>query len=304
MNIVFMGTPDFAEKSLKSLYDAGHNVLAVFTKPDKPKNRGHKLEMSPVKMLALEHETPVYQPDTMRNSDVIDVLKGLAPDVIVAVAYGKLLPKEILELPRLGCVNIHGSVLPKYRGSAPIQRSVLNGDETAGVTAMFMAEAMDAGDIINSISTAIGPEETSGELYDRLGYIGADLLVKTLKSIEDGSYTRTPQEESLVTYAPPLTKELSPIDWSKSFWEISCQVRGLTPWPSATAELCGIKFKVFAVTKASDKQSGNPGNVVSTGKNGIEVCCGDGTVYITQLQAPGGKRMNAADYLRGHPLCL
>ena len=301
MRIVFMGTPDFAAKSLERLYDDGRDIVGVFTQPDKPKNRGMKTGMSPVKELALTRGTPVYQPVTLRDGTALDILKQLEPELITVVAYGKILPKDILDLPQLGCINIHGSILPKYRGSAPIQRAVLSGETETGVTAMYMAEAMDAGDIILIKKTDIAEMETSGELYDRLGGLGAQLLSETIKAIEKGTATRTAQHDAEATYAPPLTKELSPIDWGRSSQEILCQIRGLNPWPAATAMIGGITCKIFTAAPTSRPAQAVPGTVVGT-SGGIEIAAGDGTIMITQLQAPGGKRMSAENYLRGHPL--
>ena len=302
MRVLFMGTPDFAAASLERLYDAGFDVCGVFTNPDKPVGRGMKLAETPVKTLAAAHGTPVFQPSTLRDGAVMDTIRALAPDVICVVAYGKILPKEILDYPRYGCVNIHGSVLPKYRGAAPIQWSVLNGEKTAGVTSMYMAEEMDAGDIIDIRTTEIGAEETSGELFDRLKVIGGELLCDTLKSIENGTASRTPQDHSRATKAPMITKEMCPIDWSKTYSVIDCHVRGLLPSPVATAKFGNGVYKIFKVTRGADKTDKPCGTVVSSDDTGIEVVCGDGTVIITELQAPGGRRMSAADYLRGHKL--
>ncbi|MBQ6540776.1 MAG: methionyl-tRNA formyltransferase [Oscillospiraceae bacterium] len=302
MRILFMGTPDFAERSLKELYDRGYDVCGVFTQPDKPKNRGMKPEESPVKKLALSHGTPVFQPAKMRDGEAMGIIRELAPDLIAVVAYGKILPADILEYPRYGCVNIHGSLLPKYRGAAPIQWAVLNGDKVTGVTSMFMAEAMDAGDIIFTRETEILPDETSGELFDRLSVMGAELLCETVDAIGNGTAPRTPQNHEEATLAPMIDKSLCPIDWSKGGDEILNRIRGLDPWPVATAEFAGQKIKVYKAKKYScDTKGMEPGTVIPN-KDGVEVVCGDGTMLITELQAPGKRRMNAADYLRGHRL--
>lgn len=298
-----MGTPEFAARALERLYTDGHDIIGVFTQPDKPKNRGLKPQPSPVKALAQSHGTPVFQPQTLRDGTSENELRELKPELIAVVAYGKLLPREILSVPPLGCVNIHGSILPKYRGSAPIQRAVLSGEKTTGVTSMYMAEAMDAGDIIMMKTTDIGENETSGELYGRLSLLGAELLGETVAAIAGGTAPRIPQNDADATFAPPLTKELSPIDWTKTAREIGCQVRGLNPWPLATAELNGTSFKIFSVETTSDITGKTAGTIVTAGKDGIEMACADGTVIIKELQAPGGKRMAAADYLRGHPIC-
>ncbi len=302
MKIVFMGTPDFASVALEKLYSEGFEIAAVFTQPDRPKNRGMKLSMSPVKELALQHGTPVYQPENMKDGTAFKILEDIQPELIIAVAYGNLLPEQILNLPKYGCINIHGSILPKYRGSAPIQWTVLNGDETAGVTSMFLNKGMDTGDIIFTRETPVGNDETSGQLFDRLAVLGGELLCDTVRAIENGTAPRTPQNEALASYAPPLTKEQSVIDFSDSCKNILNKIRGLNPWPVAKAEIGGTQFKVFAAF-GKIGSFGLPGTIVSSGKDGIEVACGDGSVTITQLQAPGGRRMAAGDYLRGHPIC-
>jgi methionyl-tRNA formyltransferase len=287
MKIVFMGTPEFAAVSLKSLFDSEHEVIAVVTQPDKPVGRGKKITFSPVKTL-VQSRCPVYQPDTLRESGIIGKIAELSPDIIVAVAYGKLLPAEIIELPKYGCINIHGSLLPRYRGAAPIQRAVLNGEKITGVTSMYISERMDEGDIISQKETEIGESETSGELFERLAVLGAELLTETLTAIENKTAGRTPQNHAEATYAPPLTKELSPIDRGRTTEEILNQIRGLLPWPVATATFGGIVFKIFAAEKGAG--------------DGIQLACADGEITLTEISAPGGKRMAAADYLRGHPL--
>ena len=303
-NIVFMGTPDFAAASLQALYDAGLSVSAVFTQPDKPKNRGMKMIACPVKELALRHETPVYQPANMRDGEALSILKELDPDLIVAVAYGKILPIEILNLPHLGCVNIHGSLLPAYRGSAPIQWTILNGDKQAGVTAMYMAERLDAGNIIDSITTDVLPNETSGELFNRLAPLGGELLVRVIQNIFCGQANSYPQDENKATYAPPLSKAMSPIDWTKPAEQILCQIHGLNPWPGATAALNGADLKIHRACLIDLPSKAAPGSIVQADKNGIVVAAGEGAVCITEVQASGGKRMSSGDYLRGHPICL
>lgn len=304
MRVVFMGTPDFAQASLKALISGGFDVAGVFTQPDKPKNRGMKLLPSPVKELALEKGIPVFQPEKMRDGQALEALKALKPDVVAVVAYGRILPDDILAVPPLGCVNIHGSLLPKYRGAAPIQHSVLSGDLVTGVTSMYMAAQMDTGDIIYTSETEIGEFESSGELFLRLKELGAELLCKTLRDIEAGVAPRTPQDHSHATMAPPLTREMSPIDWSRSPREINKQVCGLDPWPVATAEIDGLQFKIYGVRYTDNKTDKPCGAIVSADpKRGIEIACGKGeTILIVRLQAPGGKQMSAGDYLRGHPM--
>ncbi|UOO36877.1 methionyl-tRNA formyltransferase [Oscillospiraceae bacterium CM] len=303
MRVVFMGTPNFAAASLQRLYDDGFDVVGVFTQPDKQQNRGMKHQMSPVKSLALAHATPVFQPVTLKDAEVLRQLCALMPDVIAVVAYGKLLPPEILSLPPYGCINIHGSLLPKYRGAAPIQRAVLDGETTTGVTSMYMAPQMDAGDMIFTEETPIGDTETAGDLFERLAVIGAALLSKTLWALADKTAPRIKQDERFVTVAPPLSKDMTPIDWGKSTREILCHIRGLIPWPVATADIGGTVFKVFRAEAVQTDKSAAPGTFLSADANGLVVTCRDGAVRLLEVQAPGGKRMAAGDYLRGHPLC-
>lgn len=302
MKIVFMGTPEFAAVSLKRLYSDGYDICAVYTQPDKQRSRGMKLGASPVKELALLHQTPVFQPITIRDGIAAQQLQELNPDLIAVVAYGKILPPEILSLPKQGCINIHGSILPKYRGSAPVQWAVLNGEKITGVTSMFMAPEMDAGDIIMTKTTQIGEVETAGQLYDRLSILGAELLSETISAIISGNVHRTKQVDADATYAPPLTKELSPIDWTKSVRQILSHIRGLNPWPVATADINGITFKIYTAIGTEHCSGLAPGSIVQAGQDGIELSCADGTVVIKELQVPGGRKMAAADYLRGHPL--
>lgn len=303
MRIVFMGTPDFAAASLNELLEQGFDVVGVFTQPDKPKGRGMETGFSPVKEIALKHNIPVFQPSKMRDGTALKQIEELAPDILAVVAYGRILPDDILAVPKLGAVNVHGSLLPKYRGAAPIQWSVINGDERTGVTTMFLASEMDAGDIIYTEETEIGEYETSGELFDRLKLMGAKLLVKTLRDIEAGTAPRRAQEHDKATYAPMLDKSLSPIDWNREPRMILKQIYGLQPWPVATMELEGALYRVFAADYTDTKTAKAPGSVVSTDKGGIEIACADGeTLLVKELQAPGKKRMAAADFLRGHKL--
>lgn len=298
-----MGTPDFAAASLKKLLDESYNVVGVFTQPDRPKGRGMNLAFSPVKELALEAGIPVFQPEKMRDGTALEMLRSLEPDVCVVVAYGRILPDDMLAVPPLGCINVHGSLLPAYRGSAPIQWAVLNGDKITGVTTMFMATELDAGDIIYTAETEIGEKETSGELFDRLMDMGAELLHKTLGDLEKGIAPRTAQDHSKATFTKQLDKSFSPIDWNRSTREISKWIYGLQPWPTASFEIEGKVFKVYSCEYTNNPTSKAPGSIVSAGKAGIEFACGDGkTLMITELQAPGKKRMKAADYLLGHPI--
>ena len=305
MRIVFMGTPDFAAASLKKLLDEGFDVVGVFTQPDKPKGRGMELAYSPVKALALEHSLPVFQPVKMRDGTALADVKSLAPDILVVVAYGRILPDDMLAVPKYGAINVHGSLLPKYRGAAPIQWAVLNGDKVTGVSTMYLASEMDTGDIIYTAETEIGEFETSGELFDRLKVMGAELLVKTLRGIEAGTAPRIPQDHSKASYVKMLDKSDSPIDWTRSARGVIKQIYGLQPWPAATAELDGTVYKIFAAAYTDTHTDKAPGTVVSVGRAGIELACGGGeTVMITELQAPGKKRMSAADFLRGHTVTV
>ncbi len=302
MRVVFMGTPDIAATCLKRLIDEHFSLVGVFTKPDMPKNRGMKIEMSEVKKVALAAGLPVYQPVSFRDETVIETLRALAPDVIAVVAYGKILPQAVLDIPKLGCINIHASVLPELRGSGPVQWAILNGMDETGVTAMYMAAEMDAGDIIEIRRTPIAPQENAQELLDRLAQIGAELLCDTLRAVEAGRAARTPQDAQKATFAPMLTKALCPIDWTKTRRQIVDQVRGLNPWPVATMQLGQTRFKVYAALPAREGTQWDAGAVLGLTAQGLEIACGDGTVVISVLQADGGKRMAAADYFRGHPL--
>lgn len=303
MRIVFMGTPDFAAASLKKLIDEKYDIAAVFTQPDKPRDRGMKLSYSPVKELALENNIPVYQPTKLRDGTATELIKSLRPDILVVVAYGRILPDDMLEVPKYGAINVHASLLPKYRGAAPIQWAVLNDDKITGVTTMYLASEMDTGDIIYTAETEIGEFETSGELFDRLMVMGAELLDRTLRDIEAGTAPRTPQDHSKASYVKMLDKSLSPIEWAKTPREIIKQIYGLQPWPVATAELDGKVFKIYSAEYTQNKTVKAPGSVVSAGKKGIEIAClGGETLLITELQAAGKKRMKASDYLLGHPI--
>ena len=276
MRIVFMGTPDFASASLKKLIDEKFDVVGVFTQPDKPKGRGMELCASPVKELALENGLPVFQPVKMRDGTALAQIKALEPDILVVVAYGRILPDDILAVPKYGAINVHGSLLPKYRGAAPIQWAVLNGDKITGVTTMYLASEMDTGDIIYTAETEIGEYETSGELFDRLKDMGAELLVKTLRDIDAGTAPRAPQDHSKASYVTMLDKSICPIDWNKTPREVLKHIYGLQPWPVATMELEGKTVRVFAAKYTDGKTEKVPGAVVSTDKGGLEIACADG----------------------------
>ena len=300
MKVVFMGTPDIAATCLKQILADGFQVVAVYTQPDRPKGRGMKMVYSPVKEVALAEGIPVYQPENFRDEEAVQTLAALQPDVIAVVAYGRILPQKVLDIPKLGCVNIHASLLPQYRGSAPYQWAVLDGLKETGVTAQHMAAKMDAGDIIDVAKTPIGENETAGELLDRLAVLGAELLSRTLTKFRNGTAVGTPQDESRVSFAPMLDKSMCPIDWSKPARKVHDHVRGLHPWPVATAQLAGTNFKIHATRVVEG--AGAPGQLLALTKTGLVVACGEGAVEISQLQAEGGKRMAAPDYFRGHPL--
>lgn len=303
MRIVFMGTPDFAAASLKKLLDEHFDVVGVLTQPDKARGRGMSVSFSPVKSLALEAGLPVFQPETMRDGSALQILQNLKPDILVVVAYGRILPDEILALPKYGAVNVHASLLPKYRGAAPIQWAVLNGDRVTGVSIMYLAHDMDSGDIINTRETEIGEKETSGQLFDRLMVMGAELLAASLREIEAGTAARIPQDHSKASYVSMLDKSMSPIDWSRPARSIMKQIFGLQPWPVATMELNGSTIRVFDADYTDHHTKAAPGTILNADRNGIEIACGEGeTLLLTELQAPGKKRMSAADYLRGHPV--
>ena len=295
-----MGTPEIAATCLKRILAEGFQVVGCYTQPDRPKGRGMKLAPSPVKEVALAAGIPVFQPENFREEETVETLRALKPDVCAVVAYGRILPQKVLDIPTYGCINIHASVLPAYRGSAPYQWAVLDGLKETGVTAMYLCREMDAGDIIDVSKTPIGENETAGELLDRLAVLGADLLSKTLTRFENGKVPAVPQDETQVSYAPMLDKTMCPIDWTKTAQQVHNQVRGLHPWPVATMELEGKTFKVHA-TKIVEG-SGKPGQVLGLTKTGLRIACGEGAVEILSLQAEGGKRMAAPDYFRGHPL--
>ena len=300
MRVVFMGTPDIAATCLKKILADGFDVVGVYTQPDRPKGRHMKLVASPVKEVAAAAGIPVFQPEHFREEETVTELRELKPDICAVVAYGRILPQKVLDVPPLGCINIHASLLPKYRGSAPYQWAVLDGLAQTGVTAMYLCREMDAGDIIDVSKTPIGENETAGELLDRLAVLGAELLSKTLKRFESGKVSAVPQNEAEVSYAPMLDKSICPIDWTKTAQQVHNHVRGLHPWPVATMELQGKTFKVHATRVVEG--SGRPGEILGLTKTGLRVACGEGAVEILSLQAEGGKRMAAPDYFRGHPL--
>lgn len=300
MRVVFMGTPDIAATCLKKIIADGFDVVGVYTQPDRPKGRGMKLVYSDVKEVAMAHHLPVFQPEHFREEETVQQLRDLKPDICAVVAYGRILPQKVLDIPTFGCINIHASVLPQYRGSAPYQWAVLDGLTETGVSAMYLCREMDAGDIIEVSRTPIGENETAGELLDRLAVLGADLLSRTLTRFTQGPVPATPQNPEQVSYAPMLDKTMCPIDWNKTARQVHNHVRGLHPWPVATMELKGKKFKVHETRVVEG--SGKPGQILGLTKTGLVMACGEGAVEIRSLQAEGGKRMAAPDYFRGHPL--
>ena len=298
MNIMFMGTPDFALESLKKLCEKGYNVTAVVTRSDKQQGRSMKLVMPPVKEFALEKGINVYQPESLKTGELQEVLDKEKPDLIIVVAYGKILPKYVLDYPKYGCINLHGSILPKLRGSAPIQWSVINGDEYAGATTMYMNEGLDTGDIIDVYKTKIGEAETAGELYDRIATEGAELLAGTVEKIFAGKATRTVQNDDEATYAPMLTKEMGKICFDRSAREIYNQIRGLNPWPGAYMETNKGILKVYSAIVTDETSVGTPGEILEK-KKSLTVQTGKGKIVLKEVQLQGKKRMNAEDFLRG-----
>ena len=302
MRVVFMGTPDIAATCLKKILADGFEVVGVYTQPDRPKGRGMKMVFSPVKEVALAHDLPVFQPENFRQEETVQQLRDLKPDICAVVAYGRILPQKVLDVPTYGCINIHASILPQYRGSAPYQWAVLDGQKETGVSAMYLVREMDAGDVIEISKTPIGENETAGELLDRLAVLGAELLSKTLTRFTQGPVPATPQDPAKVSFAPMLEKTMCPIDWTKSAQQVHDHVRGLHPWPVATMQLQGKLFKVHETRVVPG--SGQPGQILGLTKTGLVMACGQGAVEIRSLQAEGGKRMAAPDYFRGHPLEL
>lgn len=300
MKLIFMGTPDFAVPSLHALAGAGHQILSVFSQPDKPKGRGHVMAPTPVKEAALELGLPVYQPVTLKDGEAVKRIQEQKPDIVIVAAYGKILPKELLEIPRYGCVNVHASLLPSYRGAAPIQWAVLNGEEKTGVTIMQMGEGLDTGDMLLVEDTPIGPEETSAQLFDRLAALGASALLKALEGLENGSIVPVPQDHSRFTYAPMITKALCPMDFTHSAQELHNQVRGLQTWPVAATTLFGRPLKVHK--SKITKGSGIPGQVLEAGERLVVACGGNTALELCEIQLEGKKKLHAQEFLRGHPV--
>ncbi|NLY71781.1 MAG: methionyl-tRNA formyltransferase [Clostridiales bacterium] len=304
MNIVYMGTPDFAVPALRRIHEEGHNIKLVVTQPDRPRDRGKKLRPTPVKVIAEELGIPVCQPDRIKNNDeFLDKLKEIAPDLIVVVAYGKILPKEILDIPKYGCINIHASILPKYRGPAPIQHAILSGDSETGVTLMYMAEGMDTGDMIDTRTTLID-KKTAGELHDELAILGAEMLIDNLTDLKSGEAKRIKQDESLATYAPMIYKKDGLIDFNKSPVEIERQIRAMTPWPGAYTFYKGEQMKVISAHphESDEKEDKQPGTISYVGPEGIGIVTKDGLLLVTEIQMPGKRAMKVSEFLKGNKI--
>lgn len=295
-----MGTPDFAVGTLEEIIKAGHEVLAVFTQPDKPKGRGKAMQFPPVKETALAHDLTVYQPERVKDEEYVSILRELNPDVIVVVAFGQILSKEILDLPRFGCVNVHASLYPKYRGAAPIQWAVIDGEKESGVTTMLMNEGIDTGDMLKKVVVPLDEKETGGSLFDKLAEEGAKLLVETLVDLENGTATRTPQDHDKATKAKMLRKELGLIDFTKSAVEIERLIRGLNPWPSAYTGYKGKTLKIWDATVINEDKPGEAGQIVEVTKNSLIVKTGDGLLSLEEVQLEGKKRMEIDAFLRGN----
>ena len=303
MKILFMGTPDFAAMALTALINAGKSIAGVVSQPDKPKGRGHKLAPTDVKVVALEHNLPVYQPEKIKNGELMPVLDELKPDVIIVVAYGKILPDYVLNYPKYGCINAHASLLPKYRGAAPIQWAIINGEEKTGVTTMQMDAGLDTGDMLLTAETEIGKDETAAELFDRLALIGGEVLIQTLDALENGTLTPIKQDDSKSCYAPLIKRETGVIDWTKSADEINCLVRGMNSWPLASTSYNGGTLKIVTAEASNENSPEKPGTILSLEKGrGLKVACGEGTLYIKTAQFPESKKMNVEDYARGHKI--
>ena len=316
MRIVFMGTPDFSVPALKALVEAGHQVIAVVTQPDKPKGRGKEVQMTPVKIQAMEYGIPVYQPAKVREASFVEVLQGMEADVYVVIAFGQLLPKAVLELPKYGCINIHASLLPKYRGAAPIQWCVIDGERETGITTMMMDVGLDTGDMLEKTVIPIEEKETGGSLHDKLSLAGGALILSTLKKLEEGTLVRTPQTDEGTCYAKMLTKSLGDIDWNQSAVSIERLIRGLNPWPSAYTMWNGKTIKIWSADVTTSREAAaflsesgvpsetgiTPGTVVCSDKHSLVVCTGDGLLSVRELQMEGKKRMDTPAFLRGYPI--
>lgn len=301
MRVIFMGTPDFAVPTLEALIEK-HEVLAVVTQPDKPKGRGKKMVFPVIKEKALEHNITVYQPQKVKTPEFVEILKEYQPDIMVVVAFGQILSEEILNIPKYGCINVHGSILPQYRGAAPIQWSIINDEEFGGVTTMYMAKGLDSGDMILKAKEKIKPDDTYGSLYDRLSVIGADLLIKTLDLIENGEVKRIPQNDDEATFAPMIKPELEHINWNGKNTDIVNLIKGLNPQPVAYTMLNDEKLKIWFAETIDGDYNGEPGTIVDVRKRDFVVMTAEGAVAVKEVQAQGGKRMSADAYMRGHAI--
>ena len=299
MRVVFMGTPDFSVPALENIAKR-YEVVAVVTQQDRPKGRGHKMQYTPVKEKAIELEIPVYQPKRVKDPEFVDILKTLKPDVIVVIAFGQILSKEILELPKHGCINVHASLLPKYRGAAPIQWAVINGDKKSGVTTMYMAEGLDTGDIIDTSEIVLDEKETGGSLFDKLADLGGKLILNTLDKLETGTATRTRQDDARSTYAGKITKELGKIDFTKSAVEIERLIRGLNPWPSAFTYMDDKMLRIWNADVLEETVEEEPGTITEVNKKFIKVATGEGYLLLKEIQLEGKKRMDVTSFLNGY----
>lgn len=303
MRVIFMGTPDFATGTLEEIVKAGHEVVGVVTQPDKPKGRGKTMMPTPVKETALKYNLPVYQPKKVREPEFVELLRSLKPDVMVVAAFGQIITKEILEMPKYGCINVHASLLPAYRGAAPIQWAVINGDKESGVTIMQMDEGIDTGDMIEKAVVPIAEDETGGSLFDKLSHTGAKLCVKVLRDLEEGTAVREKQpEESITPYAKMIDKKMGEVDWKKSAKEIEQLIRGLNPWPSAYTKVHGKTLKLWKAKVLLETSQMNPGQIVKVTKDSLAVQTGQGMLEIQELQLEGKKRMDTSSFLRGYAL--
>lgn len=300
MKIIFMGTPDFSVGTFEALIEAGHEIVLAVTQPDKPKGRGEKVQYPPVKEAALKRQIPVFQPKRVRAPECIEELRKYDADIMVVIAFGQILPKEILEMTPYGCVNVHASLLPKYRGAAPIQWAVINGERVSGVTTMQMDEGLDTGDMLMKTEIVLDEKETGGSLHDKLAGAGAELCVQTLEALKDGTVVREPQQESTTEYARMLDKGMGRIDWGKDAKSIECLIRGLNPWPSAYTEWNGKTMKIWEADVADIDEGREPGTVIRVEKDGFCVQTGSGSLKVRSLQIPGKKRMDAGAFLRGY----
>lgn len=301
MRVLFMGTPDFSVPALENLAKE-HDVIGVITQKDKPKGRGHQMQFTPVKEAAVRLDIPVYQPDKVKDEEFVNIMREMNPDVIVVIAFGQILSREILDMPRYGCINVHASILPKYRGAAPIQWAVIDGEKVSGVTTMYMADGIDTGDIIDIKEYVLDENETGGSLFDKLSVLGGELILETLDKLENGTSTRTPQDELKATHVGKITKELGNINFNDEAIKIERLIRGLNPWPSAFTSVDGKNLKIWSADVVEENCEAEPGTIYEITKNGFKIATGKGALAVKELQLEGKKRMNAGDFLRGYNL--